>query len=276
MATSRHNPPRHPACRRPSAFTLVELLVVVAIIAILISILLPALNGAREQARQAQCLTNLRSMGQAAMLYAQENREWLVRSESNYMHYAAALLPGLGYDGPVSRLWLSTSVEKRLAFRDLCATIPSFQCPRFPEPGQALDYVANAFQFPYTPRNNDDPGQGAGDGPQSSSLAREYFTPLSKLDAMRPAERIFITEAHAAMPTDLPLWGTVCDLFSLRHLPFANTPRVANDQRHPGGVTAVYFDGHAIPQSPLSIDPGWPAPFGDRLRKLTEWAGPEP
>jgi prepilin-type N-terminal cleavage/methylation domain-containing protein len=68
--------------RRRRAFTLVELLVVIGIIALLIAILLPALNKARENSRRIRCLSNMRQLTIAWLNYAQGNRGKLVGSNT--------------------------------------------------------------------------------------------------------------------------------------------------------------------------------------------------
>ncbi|MGH7178250.1 MAG: prepilin-type N-terminal cleavage/methylation domain-containing protein [Tepidisphaeraceae bacterium] len=66
--------------RRRAAFTLVELLVVIGVIAVLIAMLLPALNGARQAADRIKCQSNLRQLGQAFLLYNTQNNGYVIPS----------------------------------------------------------------------------------------------------------------------------------------------------------------------------------------------------
>ncbi len=65
--------------RSRKSFTLIELLVVIAIISILAAMLLPALKGARAQAKKTICFNNLRQISMGIMFYAQDYDEWIMR-----------------------------------------------------------------------------------------------------------------------------------------------------------------------------------------------------
>lgn len=74
---------------RVSAFTLIELLVVISIVALLISILLPALGRARETARNMQCMSNLRGMGVARVAYSTDYRDYSpVKNNASFANFS--------------------------------------------------------------------------------------------------------------------------------------------------------------------------------------------
>ena len=82
--------------RHRHAFTLVELLVVIGIIAVLIGVLLPALNKARQSATNLKCMANLRSIGQAINMSRTKVENWTPTPEQG--EHTDSILKEFGYD----------------------------------------------------------------------------------------------------------------------------------------------------------------------------------
>ena len=119
--------------RRENGFTLVELLVVIGIIALLIGILLPALNAARAMARTTKCAANLRSIGQGIAMYVAEYRGFYPAA---YLYKGHKVTNGTqqpdkpiqGYIHWSSYLYTNKSAQGDSAYRSLTGW-DMFQCP---------------------------------------------------------------------------------------------------------------------------------------------------
>lgn len=146
-------PAGRPSGGRPvgaGGFTLVELLVVIGIIALLISLLLPALGRARDQANSVKCKANLRSIGQLLILYANEN--------NGVLYPVADVNPKtkkfftLGYDSPTlaGPLLAHDKVWPIYVFDNQAWNPPIMVCPTDDDPAAAHTYILNHY-LEYSP-----------------------------------------------------------------------------------------------------------------------------
>ena len=118
---------------RRAAFTLIELLVVIAILAVLIGLLLPAVQKVRESAAPAKCQNNLKQLALACHAYENANNGLpLLYSSSNQLGWLTQLLPYFEQDNlqkqyNFSQPWFDASNASTIAHR-----IPILECPSSP------------------------------------------------------------------------------------------------------------------------------------------------
>lgn len=118
----------HREVKKSTGFSLIELLVVIGIIALLISLLMPSLSKARAQANRVACQSNLRQVGQALLIYANNWKGWMYP-------------PGLGSGEPPATRW------PNFVFKPAKFNPKEMVCPADFEPAMEHSYVLNDHLF---------------------------------------------------------------------------------------------------------------------------------
>jgi prepilin-type N-terminal cleavage/methylation domain-containing protein/prepilin-type processing-associated H-X9-DG protein len=259
----------HP--RRCSAFTIIEVLVVVAIIATLVAVLVSSLSRARMQARSAQCLSNLKQICGSLQQYSVENNEILPRgcTPDGGPNWTAAAARSMG----LVKTTLAWSAMSQLQV----GSMPILHCPERVRTLDSpyLDYVGNAMD-PEGPRDVCvKPGQPDPTGEwrrvchwigahQALCRVRAYKQPgevVYVIDAEKESRNITFGNSVSLEQTrrnPVPNMGVgAMDVYQGLHLPQGKPPHNVSDQPGPRRVgrelhmerytNAAFMDGHAAP-----------------------------
>ncbi len=228
---------------RKKGFTLVELLVVIAIIALLMSILMPVLGKAKEQARRIICRNNLKSIGLGDIMYSQDSDDWHVPA-----YYLNPIIPQI----PPKRLWFQNPLfstimtfkgrynkEDDLVYDEKAMTLPKdFKCPRDKrtlangglhlQAGQIIQGVSYAMNM-------------MGIRPNGGWATNIVYS-LKTMQVVRPAKKIHFMDGQWFVVYTLGaeykrVWDEIGDRMS-------GLEWDAASYRHNEGANIAFYDGH--------------------------------
>jgi len=225
-------------------FTLIELLVVIAVIAVLMAILMPALQRAREQGKRAACLSNLRQLALAWIVYADDHDGNLVNGAAGYGNPGPADARHPNEKAWVGQCWhanydtgaqLDEETQRQAimsgALYPYCPTVKIFQCPTAYR-GEMLTYA-----IVHSMNGNPPPGTFQQSGSRYTSLSEDgvvlWVKNRNQIHRPAPAERcVFIDEG----------WATSYS-YAVHYITetWWDDPMV----RHGDGTTINFADGHA-------------------------------
>jgi prepilin-type N-terminal cleavage/methylation domain-containing protein len=170
---------------RRSAFTLVELLVVIGIIALLIAILLPSLHKARETAIRTACASNLRQIHSGVVMYANENRGWLPQRYEVKKRVLTAADIALGSKVNTLEEGIQTVLERYIGKQ-------IFLCPADSGDASNPQPVFERFGSSYDVQGSrpNDPTKGKLDMKTSKHIAIDLFNPWDADDQAKMQAKI--------------------------------------------------------------------------------------
>ncbi len=215
-----------PRLARAAGFTLVELLVVIGIISILIAMLLPALNRARDAARTVACLSNLRQLGMSFQMYTDQNQGYF---------------PPTSYTTAANELYTWPGI----LFATKNASAGVFACPgfgvgeypwnHFRNPPSAIDGASSAWAYSQYGYNYTFIGSGVH---LPSTFTGDKTAPAKRTTIRRPEEKILLMDSRSVTVPDRGYY-IIADYSST----FNYQPAVRHSNNH--GLNILWIDGHA-------------------------------